>query len=198
MSAKLSIHSRSLLAVVATLVPLLFSVTATFAIAAELKLGPSPSDALFDPSRVIQIEIRLDPKDWLARRISHPILDETGDISVTEKGYKYYRGEVVIDGHIVKSVGVRKKGAVGSMNSARPSLTIKLDEYVKDQGFSGLDMLTLNHCLQDPTKAREFLAYSFMQRAGVPAPRGNLARVTVNGEDLGIYAFLPKGRWRSL
>ena len=34
------------------------------------KPGPSPSDALFDPSRVIQIEIRLDPKDWHALRIN--------------------------------------------------------------------------------------------------------------------------------
>ena len=50
---------------------------ATTAIAAELKKpGPSASDALFDPSRVIQIEIRLDPKDWHALRISRPILDE--------------------------------------------------------------------------------------------------------------------------
>ena len=36
---------------------------ATTDLGADLK-EPSPSDALFDPSRVIQIEIRLDPKDW--------------------------------------------------------------------------------------------------------------------------------------
>ena len=40
---------------------------ATPTLAAELKKpGLSPSYALFDPSRVIQIEIRLDPKDWHA------------------------------------------------------------------------------------------------------------------------------------
>ncbi|HYV28430.1 MAG TPA: hypothetical protein VFA77_12905 [Candidatus Eisenbacteria bacterium] len=38
--------------------------------------GPSPGDALFDPSRVIQIEIRLDPKDWHALRTGRSDLGE--------------------------------------------------------------------------------------------------------------------------
>ena len=42
--------------------------------------------------------------------------------------------------------------------------------------------------LSDPTKANQFLVYSFMSQSGVPAPRSNLARVVVNGEDLGVYA----------
>ena len=152
------------------------------------KPGASPSDALFDPSRVIQIEIRLDPKDWLALRTSHPVLDEEGEISVTEKGYAYYRGDVLIGGEVVKTVGVRKKGAWGSIDSIRPSLKIKFDEYERGRDFVGLDMLTLNNTLHDWTKAQEFLVYSFMRKAGVPAPRSNLARVIVNGEDLGVYA----------
>ena len=46
---------------------LLCCITTSNSLAAELKKpGPSPSDAIFDPSRVIQIEIRLDPKDWHA------------------------------------------------------------------------------------------------------------------------------------
>src|SRR5262245_37085027 len=58
------------------------------AFSAELKKpGTSPSDALFDPSRVIQIEIRLDPKDWLALRISHPSHGDTVPVSHIEKGY---------------------------------------------------------------------------------------------------------------
>src|SRR5262245_54335866 len=162
---------------------------ATPALAAELKKpGPSPSDALFDPSRVIQIEIRLDPKDWHALRISYPVSGDTVPVSHTEKGYDYYRGDIVIDGHVVKSVAVRKKGTIGSVASNRPSFKVKFDEYVKGQEFSGLDMLTLNNCLGDLSKAVQFLVYSFMAKAGGPVPRSNLARVLVNGEDLGIYA----------
>ena len=115
---------------------------ATPVLAVELKKpGPSASDALFDPSRVIQIEIRLDPKDWHALRISHPDLDE--NLIPIRMNYEYYRGDVVIDGKTVKSVGVRKKSTWGS--TARPSLKIKLDEYVKKQDFNGLEMLTLNN-----------------------------------------------------
>jgi spore coat protein H len=170
-------------------VQVLCGLTGASVFAAQVqKPGPSPSDALFDPSRVIQIEIRLDPKDWLALRISHPILEDPNNISITEKGYEYYRGDVTIDGRAVKSVAVRKKGAWGSVSSPRPSLKIKFNEHVKSQEFAGLDMLTLNNCLNDTTKARQFLVYSFMNKAGVPAPRSNLARVVVNGEDLGVYA----------
>ena len=49
-------------------------------------------------------------------------------------------------------------------------------------------MLTLNNCVNDPSKAQQSLVYGFMNKAGVPAPRSNLARVSVNGEDLGVYA----------
>src|SRR5262245_59154510 len=159
---------------------LLCCLTAASALSAELKKpGPSPSDALFDPSRVIQIEIRLDPKDWHALRISHPILEDENNISITEQGYQYYRGDVVIDGEVVKSVGLRKKGAWGSVNSARPSLKVKFDEFVNDQRFGELDMLTLNNIGFGLTRATQFLVYSFMDKAGVPAPRSTFARVVV-------------------
>jgi hypothetical protein len=164
---------------------LLSCTIAANALAAELKkpASPSPSDALFDPSRVIQIEIRLDPKDWHALRISHPDIDEDG-IPI-RMNYEYYRADVVIDGKAVKSVGVRKKGTWGS--TARPSLKIKLDEYVKGQEFSGVEMLTLNNFAYSPTKAHQSLVYSLMRKAGAIAPRSNLARIVVNGEDLGVY-----------
>lgn len=154
---------------------------------ASKALGVSASDALFDHNRVIQIEIRMDPKDWHALRVSHPVVDENGDFSLTEKRYKYYRADAVIDGQTVKSVGVRKKGSWGSTVSTRPSLKIKFDNYLKDQEFSGLEMMTLNNLFDDSTKAQQALVYSFMSKAGVPAPRSNLAHVVVNGEDLGAY-----------
>ena len=107
---------------------LLCLVIAIPAPAGELKKpGPSPSDALFDPSRVIQIEIRLDPKDWHALRISHPTYSEDGN-QVIARGYDYYRGDVTIDGKLVKSVGVRKKGT-GSESATRPAFKLKFDEY---------------------------------------------------------------------
>ena len=149
--------------------------------------APSPSDALFDPSRVIQIEIRLDARDWHALRISHPIQGE--NFQVIARGYDYYRGDAVVDGRLVRSVGVRKKGT-GSESTARPAFKIKFDEYAKGQEFDGLEMLTLNNLSVDPSKAQQSLIYSFMNRAGAISPRSNLARVVANGEDLGIYGHV--------
>src|SRR5947207_2512372 len=80
---------------------------------AALKNPPktSPSDALFDPSGVMRIEIRLDPKDWHALRISHLDLEE--NLKPIALDYQYYRGDVLIDGKLVQSVGVRKKSTWG-------------------------------------------------------------------------------------
>jgi hypothetical protein len=71
-------------AAVALHVPAPLHATA-FASQRQPSTAPSPSDALFDPDRVIQIEIRLDAGDWHALRISHPILDDTGQ--VIDRGY---------------------------------------------------------------------------------------------------------------
>lgn len=101
---------------------------------------------------------------------------------------------MTIGGRKFKSVGLRKKGYIGTAVSTRPSLKIKLDEYVKDQELGGLAMLTFNNNYQDESQARQWLAYSVMRKAGVPAPRCNLARVVVNGEDLGVYTHIESFR----
>ena len=56
--------------------------------------------------------------------------------------------------------------------------------------FRGLARLALNNNLQDPSQLHQVLAYRVFARAGVPAPRCNLAHVTVNGRSLGIYSHV--------
>jgi hypothetical protein len=45
----------------------------------------------------------------------------------------------------------------------------------------------LNNDKQDPSHSHQCLAYHTFTRAGLPAPRCNLAHVVVNGEELGTY-----------
>jgi spore coat protein CotH len=152
------------------------------------------TDALFDPGHFLHVEIQLDPKDWHALRISHWLRKgSTGDV-LPENAYPYFKADVTVDGRKFRSVGVRKKGYIGTAVSTRPSLKIKLDEYVKNQRFAGLDMLTFNNNYQDESQARQWLAYYVMRKAGVPAPRCNLARVVVNGENLGVYTHIESVR----
>jgi len=155
---------------------------------------PDESQALFDPDRVIEVEVSLDPDDWdLIRHQARSILDIFGVGCLEEpfaSPFTYVHGEVVVDGFAVSDVGVRKKGFLGSLDDEKPSLKIKFDEYVSGQNVAGLDRLTLNNCKQDPSLIRQCIGYAVFDEAGLPAPRCNFARVTVNGTDLGIYAHV--------
>jgi len=148
---------------------------------------------LFDPDHLIQVEVTMDPEDWQALRISHRVTGEDF-AQIVEKPYEYYPAIVSIDGQKIGAVGVRKKGFFGSAVSTRPSLKFKMDYYEDGKTFAGQDRLTFNNNNQDPTRAQSFLVYQFMNDAGVNSPRSNLARIVLNGEDLGIYTHVESVR----
>ena len=50
--------------------------------------------------------------------------------------------------------------------------------------------MTLNNNRQDPGNTHQCITYQLFRDAGLPAPRCNFARVSVNGEDLGIYSHV--------
>jgi hypothetical protein len=154
--------------------------------------GTDDSDQLFEPDRVIVVDIQLDPDDWdLIRHQERSILDIFGVGCLEEpfaSPYTYVSGDVTVDGVALTNVGVRKKGFLGSLDDEKPSLKIKFDEYVKGQQVHGLDRLTLNNCKQDPSLVHQCIGYDVFDAAGLPASRCNFAHVTVNGDELGIYA----------
>ena len=80
----------------------------------------------------------------------------------------------------ISSVGIRKKGFIGSLDETRPSLKIKFGEYVDQNPVKGLDRLTLNNNKQDTALVSQFLSYKVFNDAGVQASRVSFARVTVN------------------
>ena len=53
--------------------------------------------------------------------------------------------------------------------------------------YHGLERLTLNNNIQDPSLVKQYLSYKLFRKAGLPAPRCNFARVHVNGQYLGVY-----------
>jgi spore coat protein CotH len=154
---------------------------------------PLTADTLFAHDHLMQVEVTMDPDDWQALRISHR---ETGEnfSQIVEKPYEYYSATAVIDGREIGEVGIRKKGFFGSAISTRPSLKLKLDYVDEGKEFAGQDRLTFNNNNQDPTRAQTVLVYQFMNDAGVFSPRSNLARIVVNGEDLGIYTHVESVR----
>ena len=132
---------------------------------------------LFDRAEVHTIDIVIE--DW------------DGFIaSATQETYVDCDG--VIDGDKISNVGIRGKGntslsSVSSMGSEKYSFKIEFDQFVKGKTYHGLDKLSLNNLIYDATMMKDYLAYTLMARAGVPAPMCSFAQITVNGEPWGLY-----------
>ena len=71
--------------------------------------------------------------------------------------------------------------------TGKAAFKVKFDKFVEEPALPGLEKMTLNNMVQDPSMIHETLAYEAFRAAGVPAPRTGYAFVTVNGEDYGLY-----------
>ena len=151
-------------------------------------------EALFPTDRVLDIQIQLAPEDWDALRFQTrdfaSALNAQRKYAPLETPYQYVSADVSIDGHLLTGVGLRKKGFLGSQNTVRPSLKIKLNKFEKGRSIDGLKVLTLNNNQQDASLMSQFMGYAFFNAVGVPAPRCAYAKVSVNGTYLGIYTHV--------
>ena len=119
--------------------------------AKELKL-----DDLFPKDRVTEVNIKVSQANWDKLRFQSQnfftALQPSRQFEPPPSPYTYVEASVSIDGVTYPKVGIRKKGFIGSQDTNRPSLKIKLDHYVKDQAIDGLDNLTFNNNKQDLQK----------------------------------------------
>ncbi len=146
------------------------------------------ADTLLSSGRLIDVRIELPPKDWAALCRQAPNGSVFFSGSPQTSSYTYFRGDIWIDDVKIPGVGIRKKGFFGSNDNQRPSLKIKFDEYEEQDPIKGLSRLTLNNNKQDKSLTSQMLTYQLFRDAGIAAPRCNLARVTVNGNYLGVYS----------
>jgi len=170
---------------------LLFALVFVVQLAAE-DLAPYGFDKFFDTSRLVRIELELNPDDWDRMSLQHRSLVKTlrTDIprSDQEKPFDYVPAKLTIDGTKVGKVAIRKKGFVGSLDVNRPSLKIQIDKFDKDKLFAEVDTLTLNNNKQDASRVHQLIGYQFFRASGQPASYCNLALLSVNGRSLGIYS----------
>jgi spore coat protein CotH len=159
------------------------------ATSAELTL-----DELFPRDRVLDVQITVEKKDWdtirLQSRNIRTALSPERQFAPIDGPYTYVNAKVTIDGTELPAVGLRKKGFIGSQSSTRPSLKIKLNHVDIEANIGGLESLTFNNNKQDISHMSQFMGYAFFNAAGSPAPRCALAKITVNGENLGIYSHV--------
>ena len=143
---------------------------------------------MFATDHVTEIKIELSPKDWDQIRNQTRTWQQALTKQIAVKPFTYVRGRITIDGTVIKDVGIRKKGFLGSLNTERPSLKVKFKQYTDQTPVRGLDRLTLNNNNQDAARVCQFISYKLYRDSGTVAPRCGFAKVTVNGEYLGIYS----------
>ncbi len=160
--------------------------------------GADPDDPaafLFDPDHVIRVEVDIDPDDALALAseenhmldllLGEDCLDDPPGIS-----YTWFHADVTVDGELVQDVGIRKKGLIGSLSHEKPGLKIKFDKWIEGQTFHGVERMTLNNSVSDPSLVRQCLGYGLFADAGLASPRCAFATVAANGDDLGVYVHV--------
>lgn len=140
-------------------------------------LDKDPSNLLFVQDDVLRFELWL-PDDSMAALSADP--------------YTWVEGAVGYGGVWLSPVGVRIKGAWGSLRDldGKVALKVKVDEYIDGARIRGLEKLTFNNMVQDPSCINERLAYQVFRAAGVPAPRTAHTELYLNGEYRGLYAHV--------
>lgn len=132
---------------------------------------------LFDQRYVHTIDIAMD--NW----------DELIATATTET---YMECSITIDGEKYNNVAIRAKGntslsSVATLGSTRYSFKVEFDHYVKGMTYHSLDKISLNNLIQDATMMKDYLAYTLMNRMGVPTPLCSFVQINVNGEPWGLY-----------
>ena len=138
---------------------------------------PGYKKILFDGSKVHTIDLVVNNKEAF--------------FADAEK-HAYVSCSAVIDGDAANNVGLRVKGKtdlgnVREESRERMSFRLEFDHYQLGETWHGLDKLDLNNLIQDATCMKEYLTYSLMRGFGVPSPLASYAKVTLNGEEIGLY-----------
>lgn len=138
-------------------------------------LSKDPSDLIFRSDEVVRIDLWLPDASWAA---------------LDADPYTYVEGALGFGGAWLAPVGIRVKGQWGSLRGLdqKAAFKVNIDKYMDGGRLRGLEGLTLNNMVQDPSGVHERLAYALFRDAGVPAPRTGHAALYLNGEYRGLYA----------
>jgi hypothetical protein len=138
---------------------------------------------MYDPDAVVEIDL------------GGLSAEEVDALEAEPDEYQAGTFELKVDGQVqgppLGEVGIRLKGSW----SFRPldekaAFKVKFDEYVDDQTFFGLERLTLNNMVQDPSMVHETLTYELFRAMSLPASRTGYAFVHLNGAAYGLYLNL--------
>ena len=167
---------------------LIFCVTTAVAVSSTFSADgkkAQEADQLFASSEVLKIEIEIPPEGIKTLDKYHWRFGQQQD-------REQVKATVREGGHTYTNVALQLKGAAGSFRSIhdKPAMTLNFDKFVDGQTFHGLDKLSLNNSVQDPTYISEQLCRELFLKADIPTPRATHARVALNARDLGLYVLV--------
>ena len=108
----------------------------------------------------------------------------------------YYDATLRYEDLTFPNVGAKAKGGCGSARdlSGKTSLKLNLSWDSPDlagcpdeRRLDGLQKLTFNNMVQDPSMSHELLAYAFYREMGVAVPRAALMKLYINDQYFGVY-----------
>ncbi|MGL4422744.1 MAG: CotH kinase family protein, partial [Gemmataceae bacterium] len=146
---------------------------------AEVPATPA-SEGLYEPKVLRTLFLQFEIADWEA------------ELDTFHKSDVDVPATLIVDGVTHPNVGVHFRG-MSSYTHVRPglkrSLNLTMDFVDPKQRLHGVKTLNLLNAHEDGTFLSSVL-YSHIARQYLPAPRANLVRVVINGENWGIYANL--------
>lgn len=148
-----------------------FLLSISLCLTAKLAVGQN----FYDLDKIQDIRIYFSQPDW----------DYRMDTAKAGADGYLLADSVVVNGAAFKNCGVKYKGN-SSYDAARAKnpLHIELD-YQEDADYQGFTDIKLGNCWSDNSSVREPLNYAIL-RQYMDAPRGNFARVFINGAFYGL------------
>ena len=144
---------------------------------APADVKPSTSADLYDPNTLRTLFIDFENADWEAELEAFHSTDVEVPATLT------------VDGKTYPGVGIHFRGMSSYMMVSaghKRSFNVSIDFTNKDQRLGGVRTLNLLNSNGDGTFLSAVL-FSHLARKHIPAPRANLTKVVINGENWGIY-----------
>jgi hypothetical protein len=135
-----------------------------------------PSEHLFGADRILKLQLTI-PQDSLD--------------GLRASAYEEQPGAVAFEGALFDPISVRIKGQLGSLRTLdqKTAFKVDLDDYERHR-LRGMETLTLNNMVQDPSFVHEYFTYALYRALDIPAPRVGWTELSINGEHWGLYLFL--------
>ncbi len=151
-----------------------------------LGMAQNPGDTLFKSSFIHNINITFTQSNFWDSLMYYKQHSDSFNLSTQNMS-----GNVIIDGVQINTVGVKLKGNSSfGYPGQKKSIKLSFNQYVPGQKLEGLTVLDLNNNTLDPTMMREKLLLDFMNKKGLAAPRCIYARVSYNGQYVGLYKMI--------